>query len=146
MKKLFIKMNLVLGMALALLFSCTKELIVPENSDSTALLTSDTWTLAAHGFDLNNNHQLDPDENMLADCESDNQYLFHPNGTGRYSDNTLLCGGANTTDFTWRFLSDETELEIGLQKFEVSMLTNHELVLRAQIPTITGSPILYYTR
>lgn len=125
-----------------ILTGCQEENPVNGPSD---LLTSTIWKLTAYGTDLNLNNILDKEEDAILECQKDNTYVFFTNGTGHYSDNTILCATEGETDFNWKLLSDSVSLEIGFEQFSIIRLAEHELVLKHNSQAVTHKTILRYT-
>src|SRR5262245_30185170 len=105
MKKLLIVALMILIM------SCNKD--EDKAKPAIELMTHRSWILSAHGYDTDDNRQIEPSENNIQPCEQDNNYAFNTNGTGVYSDMGLSCGGPDQNHFNWRLLNNDTQLEIG---------------------------------
>lgn len=125
-----------------ILIGCQEDNVV---SSPIELLTSKVWKLEAYGTDLNMNNNLDVEEDVIMECQKDNTYAFFSDGTGHYSDNISICGDEDESIFNWKFLHDNTSLEIAFEQFSVMRLTEQELVLRHDLQGITNKTFLRYT-
>jgi hypothetical protein len=97
---------------------------------SNELLTQKTWKLASHGYDLNNNKNIDADEENIQACEKDNTYSFYASGTGLFEDNTLSCGnGISEHVFRWRFVDQEKALDFVFGALNILKLDENVLIL-----------------
>jgi hypothetical protein len=132
-------MMLILGLIAA---ACKKETKTQLPSTSVQLLTEKSWTITGHGFDNNQNGQLDTSENLIQNCESDNTYIFAINGTGSYRDNLLSCGSETGGDFSWKLLNENQILEIDFERLIVLKLSSVEMSLQANT---TGFIVPYIT-
>jgi hypothetical protein len=134
-----------LACMLVLLMSCEKDRDnADEKKTATQLLTKKEWILTGAGFDDNNNGVLDPSENTIQDCQKDNSYIFKPTGTGSLHDNALSCGVPVNNNFNWRFLNNETQIEIVTEKLFVFRLNENEMILSPDLPNLTVDYILTY--
>jgi len=127
---------------IVLLLGCQEEKSIDSPME---IITSKVWKLTAYGADTNENNLLDAEEDAILDCQKDNTYVFHSNGTGRYSDNAILCGLGGESDFNWKFLDNTTTLEIGFERFSVIRLNEHELILKHELQSVAARTILRYT-
>ena|ERR1044071_5186982 len=137
-----------LKVILAILFSsgiaCKKEkedsMIQPKSP--TDLLTQKTWILKSYGFDDNGNNIVDPEEELIEDCQKDNIYIFKKDGTGIYSDNTLICGnGVPDNEFSWKFVEQETAIDFVHNIARIEKLNEHELSFFYEIDLGNGSAL-----
>jgi hypothetical protein len=139
-------MRFILPLIPVLLFSCNKEKkAVPVTKPATELLTQQSWILNAADFDDNANGVLDAEENSIADCQKDNSYVFHTNGTGEANDNAITCGNPVNTQFNWRLLNNATELEIAMERIFILQLDNDTLVLQPHLPGLTAKFMMVYS-
>jgi hypothetical protein len=135
----------VLVIMLAILAGCKKDdNNVDKEKTATELLTQKEWIIAGAGFDDNNNGVLDPVENTLQDCQKDNSYKFNANGTGMALDNAVNCGVPINNNFNWRFINNETGLEISAQPSFILKLNETELIFNPDLPGLTVKLILMY--
>ena len=113
----------------------------PSVKTKTELLTQNSWSLtsatAAGGFSV---------RNYLLDCQKDNVYTFHTDGTGSADENALKCntGDPQTNAFTWNFQSNETILFIStpLYTFKSSQyisISETQAVVN-QVVSLLGTP------
>jgi len=93
------------------IFSCKKD--NNEKSASSAdILTEGPWKLLSYGFDLNKNGLIDPNEESISDCETDNTYKFNKDGSGVFYENSRICdGNAPVSQFTWTLKNNDTVLD-----------------------------------
>lgn len=139
------KKILAYAFLVCLVASCKKDKQEGTSLPSPAdLLTRETWILTGHGFDDNNNHILDPGENVIQDCQKDNTYIFNSNGRGIYADNALVCGQNMNNDFSWELKNENKELEIDFEPLFVLRLNEEELVLNPVIPGLAVNYLLTY--
>lgn len=131
---------------LALIVSCKKdkEETGSDEKSATQLLTQKEWVLNAHGFDDNKNGVLDPEENVIKDCQRDNSYVFKTDGNGSSFDNAMRCEGPEKTDFAWKLLNNDSKLEISFEKLSILRLNENDLALSPDIEWLTVQYILVY--
>jgi hypothetical protein len=123
------------------LISCNKD---EDNKKSgMELMTQRAWILSSYGYDNNGNQQIDPSENNIQPCEQDNNYVFRSNGSGRFSDLGLLCGGPSDHEFNWRFINHDTQLELGINIISILALDEQQLVIGNKMQNINGDSTLY---
>jgi hypothetical protein len=116
--------------AVALFLSCGKEkMILPVEKPAAKLLSQKEWILTGYGFDNNNNDKLDEDENLIRDCQKDNSYRFSISGIGTSHDNAICCAEPAESQFSWRLLNDDTQLEIQSELIHILLLDENDLVL-----------------
>lgn len=140
--KLFREMTKAIGPSVfVLLLGCQEDKSIDSPFE---LLTSKVWKLTAHGVDANENNILDAEEDAIITCQKDNTYVFFSNETGHYSDNAMLCGVENESDFNWKFLNNCTILEIGHEQFSVNRLNKHELILKHRQQAVSFKTFLLY--
>lgn len=139
------KLKFLFAGMIAICVSCKKDNDSPPVSKSVIqLLTQKEWILKSVGFDDNRNNILDDHENTIADCQKDNSYIFNANGSGKSLDNATNCGSPINTDFTWSLPDNDTALEIGPAKLQISRINENDLVLISDIPGLTVPYILLY--
>ena len=127
-----------------MLTACKREKNTEAAPSPVSLLTQKQWILSGQGFDSDKNGRLDEFENMIQDCQKDNTYIFHPQGTGNYFDNSNTCNTDMNGDFNWRFTDNYSILEIDFEKLDVRKLTGTEMILQPQIPALTEPFLLIY--
>lgn len=130
--------------SLAILFflpACQKEdddnNNTPAPKTKTQLISQGTWKFSAatvSGVDASG---------YLQACQKDNIYTFVAAGTGTIDEGPSKCnsGDAQTTPFTWNFLSNETMLHIstvlfsgGSNDFTLVSLSETQLVASQNYP------------
>lgn len=117
-----------------LTLSCKKDnTVLPGKSTATELLTREKWILSGYGFDDNHNNKLDPQENIIGDCQKDNSYRFEISGNGSFLDNAISCGGPAETVFNWRLSNNETRLEIEFELSDILVLNETSLVISPEL-------------
>jgi Lipocalin-like domain len=124
--------------------ACKRETNTELIPSPVLLLTDKQWILSGHGFDSDKNGRLDEFENIIRDCEKDNSYIFTPQGTGKYFDNSNTCGAGMSDDFNWKFADNFSILEIDFEKLKILKLTATEMILQPQIPAVTETFLLIY--
>ncbi|HEY6503504.1 MAG TPA: hypothetical protein VIZ28_05960 [Chitinophagaceae bacterium] len=130
---------------LVLLAGCQKDKEgMDEEKTAAQLLTQKEWVLAATGFDHNMNGVLDPDENIIEDCQKDNSYVFHISGTGSSLDNTISCGGPAIADFNWQLLNNDSDLEIEFERIHILRLNENEMMLSPAASWQTAKFMMVY--
>jgi hypothetical protein len=128
--------------AFILLLSCKKEkTILPDKKPAAELLSQKEWILTGYGFDNNNNDKLDAGENLIQDCQKDNSYRFNVAGIGTSLDNVIRCGGPAESQFSWRLLRNDTQVEIQSELINILLLDENELVLN---PGLMSKLIMVY--
>jgi hypothetical protein len=137
-----------LKVILAILFSSgitckkDKEDSMVQLKSPVELLTRKTWVLKSYGFDDNGNNVVDPEEELIEDCQKDNIYIFKTDGTGVYSDNALICGnGVPDNEFSWRFAEQETAIDIVHNIARIEKLNENELSFFYEIDPGNGSAL-----
>lgn len=136
--------GIILLSGLLFFAGCNKDKVNKEGTKSpTQLLTGQQWLLSKAGFDDNNNGVVDDDENILAECQKDDTYIFNGTGTGSIQDNGVTCAPPSASDFSWKFLNNEKELQINFQKYFVFRLNENELMLSPDLPLGTSFILAY---
>lgn len=105
------------------------------------LLTQNTWTLNAVGFDDNQNGRLDEEENILEICQADNSYIFFPGGNGTFMENAISCGTSDH-DFSWKFMENESILEIEMEPYSIFHLDESELIISPDLPWLAADFVM----
>ncbi len=133
MKKQFAFLVILATANLLLFNSCKKSNSSgPVSKTKTQLISQSSWRLtgakiAGGGSVIND----------LQDCQKDNVYTFHTDGTGDADENTLKCNTSDpqTNPFTWNFQSNETILFIstplytnGSNQFNIVSISESSLV------------------
>jgi hypothetical protein len=135
-------MNKIIIAALAiLLVSCDKD--DNDRRSGTELMSQKPWVLTAYGFDEDGNQQIDAPENGIQACEQDNNYAFNPDGSGIYTDLGLSCGGPDHSEFSWKLLNNNTQLELGFTIISILALDDHQLVVGNKMTNANGDSVLY---
>jgi hypothetical protein len=117
--------SVIIAGAFVLFLSCRKEKMKPV----TELLSQKEWILTGFGFDNNSNGKLDAVENLIQDCQKDNSYRFHGSGIGTSLDNAVSCGGLAESQFSWRLLNNDTQIEIQSELINILWLDKYSMVL-----------------
>lgn len=134
----------ILISGLILFISCSKDNVNEDEKKSAAqLLTQQQWIISKAGFDDNNNGLVDAGEDILADCQRDDIYVFNSTGSGALKDNTIKCDPPTNPDFTWKFLNQNKELQISFQRYFIVKLNENELVISPDLP-LDGTFLLSY--
>jgi hypothetical protein len=113
-----------------ILISCSKDKEDSFNSDA---LTTGSWKLSGYMTDYQKDGTYE--ENtfaILADCEKDNIYTFHTDGSGIVDEGPTKCldNEPQTQTFSWR-LNDGT-LTFGSQSYQLEELSESTLRLKAR--------------
>ena len=109
---------------------CSREDKELEKKSPVQLLTQTEWILTGHGFDDNKNKLIDAAENMAAECQKDNTYLFRVNGSGTNFENDNQCGTTNPeNNFTWKLTANDTKLNIDHLSVGIILLDEHNLII-----------------
>ena len=132
--------------SLLILISCKKSSVGTVTKSRAELLMQQTWKSAIHGLDENNNGIIDPSEDDMLDCQTDDRYSFYSNGTGLYSSGNLKCApDDSTTVFTWALLNNDTQLTINAFTQTVSKLDDGTLEVYYEDQNSSGQPVKYIT-
>jgi len=146
MKKTTIAFFVLGTFSLVAMISCKKNSTTMVTKSRTQLLTQQAWKSGFHGLDENNNGIIDPWENDMPSCQTDDQYGFYSNGTGLYSSGTLKCAADDsTTIFTWALSNDQTQLTIFAFTQTVSKLDNNTLEVYYEDQNSAGQTVKYIT-
>ena len=146
MKKTTIALFVFGTFSLVALISCKKNSTTMVTASRTQLLTQQAWKSGLHGLDVNNNGIIDPSENDMPNCQTDDQYSFYSNGTGLYSSGVLKCASDDsTTNFTWALSNNDTQLTIFAFTQTVSKLDNNTLEVYYEDQNSTGQTVKYIT-
>jgi hypothetical protein len=132
-------------LTIAMLAGCEEEHL-HGSLTTKQLLTQHEWVLAGHGFDDNKNGLLDEEENLIQECQTDNSYIFHVDGTGLILDNELLCGTPDTFQFNWKLSESGKKIEINHEALSIILLNKDKLILAPQLSVIVVDYILNYER
>jgi hypothetical protein len=96
----------------------------------TRMLTEKKWTLVQYGIDENENGAIDFFEDRMDDCNSDDTYVFHADGTGRYDDHLLSCGnGVTELSFHWEFSGDEMSIHLPASRASIKFIREDKLII-----------------
>ena len=113
-------------------------MILPGEKPVSELLSQKEWILTGFGFDDNSNGKLDAEENLIQDCQKDNCYRFHASGIGTSLDNAIRCSGPAESQFSWRLLNNDTQIEIQSEIVNILLLDKNNMVLnRGLTPRFT---------
>jgi hypothetical protein len=123
---------------LTLIISCKKHTHKPNQKTLEELLTAGNWLLVAYGYDDSNNGIIDPNENMINDCQKDNTTEYKRDGSGETLENELVCFADSVYPFQWKFIDNEKAIEIEAQRLDIKKLTETELEFKIQIPYLTS--------
>lgn len=146
MKKTNIALSVFGTFLLVTMISCKKNSTTMLTSSRTQLLTQQAWKSDFHGLDENNNGIIEPSENDMPSCQTDDQYSFNSNGTGLYSSGILKCAADDsTTIFTWALSNNDTQLTIFAFTQTVSKLDNNTLEVYYEDQNSTGQTVKYIT-
>ena len=138
--------GVILLTGLMFFISCSKDNDVnKEQPKSPAqLLTQKQWLLTRAGFNDNNNGLVDDGENIIDACQKDNIYTFSNTGSGSIIDNGEVCAPPTPpSEFSWKFLNGDKEVEIGFQKYFIKRLNENELMISPDLP-LNGTFIVAY--
>ncbi len=132
-------------LSIVCLTSCKKETIHKSNTE---LLTQKTWKFETHGLDENNNGIIEESETDMQPCEADDEFTFNANGTGLYTNGTLICnsGDPSTIDFNWLFANNETELAIFASPEKINKLDDNTLETYYEDLNSQGQTVKYIRR
>ena len=113
------------------LLSCSKD--DDEATFNTDALTNGSWKLSEYKTDYEKDGTYE--ENtfaILANCEKDNIYTFHADGSGIFDEGPTKCldGEPQTQPFSWSFT--DGKLTFGSQNYQVEELTESKLRLKAR--------------
>jgi hypothetical protein len=134
--------NAIIAGAFVLFLSCKKEkLILPGDKRVAELLSQKEWILTGFGFDDNSNGKLDAGENLIQDCQRDNSYHFNISGIGMTHDNAIRCDGPAESQFNWRLLNNDTQIEIQTEPINILLLDKNNMVLN---PALTPKLMMVY--
>ncbi len=143
MKKQFGFLIVVITASLLLFNACKKSSTGTGDKTKTQLITQSSWRLTSATIPGGTSVL-----NFLEDCQKDNIYTFHSDGTGSADDGTLKCNTIDpqTVPFTWNFQTNETILFIstplytnGSSQFNIISISETTLVVE-QIVTLLGIP------
>ena len=96
-----------------IVLSCKKD----KEPTRTDLLTASKWIYDNGGIDQDKNGTVDipfSATGLLLPCIMDNSGTFHTDGTGIADEGSSRCDPSfpQSTPFTWKFLNNETEMEV----------------------------------
>jgi len=147
MKKHTVVLFVLSTFSLLAVVSCTKNSVSTITKSRTELLMQQAWKGDSHGLDANNNGIIDPSENDMQYCQTDDQYAFYSNGTGLYSSGDLKCAADDsTTQFTWSLSNNDTQLTIFAFTQAVSKLDDNTLEIYYEDQNSSGQTVRYITR
>jgi len=126
--------------------SCTKNDETLRRN--TALLISQSWKFEIYGHDENNNGMIEESENSMLACEADDSFTFNANGTGVFASGTMPCsiGEPATTNFSWNFANNGTELAIFAAPEKINRLDETILEVYYMDQNSLGQPVKYIRR
>ena len=146
------KVTLIIPFATALLFlaslnSCKKETSQNPGKSNTELLTQKTWKYEIRGLDENNNGTIEASESDMLPCQSDDSFIFYPQGNGIYKPGSNQCAPDDiNTDFNWYFSANETELAIFAYPEKVYKLDENILEIYHDDQNTQSQTVKYITR
>ena len=129
--------GIILLTGLMFFISCRNDNVneEPQQKSPAQLLTQKQWLLTKAGFDDNNNGVVDDGENIIDNCQKDNVYLFNGTGSGSITDNGETCAPPTApSEFSWKFLNENKELEISFQKYFIKQLNENDLIISPDLP------------
>ena len=146
MKTISSKLGL-LGLFTIILFaSCSKG----DNpvSRNTILLIENDWKFEFYGLDENNNGLIDESENAMQECEADDILIFNVGGSGLLNRGITICsqGETTTSNFSWNFYNNETELAIFASPEKISILNENTLEVYYMDQNLQGQSVKYIRR
>ena len=141
MKKIF--WQCMLPMVLWVITACKKEKEIVGKSPS-QLLTDNEWILFSIGFDVNNNGVIDNSEELIKDCEKDNTIKFVSDGRGFFLDKGITCGGLLENNFYWKFVDNNTGIEIEAFTISIMKLDENEFIYTPKLEGLTPILIIHY--
>jgi len=146
MKKTTIALFVFGTFSLLIMLSCKKSSVSALTKSRTELLTQQAWKAGLHGLDANNNGIIDPSENDMPACQTDDKYSFYSNGTGLYSSGDLQCApDDSTTVFTWALSNNDSQLTIFNFTQTVSKLDDNTLGVYYEDQNSSGQAVKYIT-
>jgi hypothetical protein len=112
-----------------ILLSCSKDNDVSFNKDA---LTNGSWKVSGYMTDYQKDGTYE--ENtfaILADCEKDNLYTFHADGSGIFDEGPTKCidGEPQTGTLSWSFT--DGKFKFGSQNYQLEELSESTLRLKA---------------
>lgn len=138
MKKQLSRWPVLLSLfAVVLVTGCDKENDdnTPPPKTNTEHISSSSWkfqSASASGTDISSN--------PLLACFVDNVITFNSNLTGVIDEATIICTPTTAGNFTWGFLSNETQLQLstalfpgGSSTFSIVTLNSTNLVLSQNV-------------
>ncbi|HET9825044.1 MAG TPA: hypothetical protein VFP87_06895 [Chitinophagaceae bacterium] len=147
MKTTTIALVAISASALVAVTSCKKNSVNTVIKSRTELLTQTAWKYELHGLDENNNGVVDASENDMPYCQTDDIFTFNSNGNGVYLSGDLLCApDDSTTNFTWSFANNETQLTIFAFPQNIGKLDDNTLEIYYEDQNSTGQTVKYITR
>lgn len=113
--------------------SCSKDKNASAGPTIAEKLVATDWVLETAGFDDDSTGFIEPNENQLTECQSDNSIRFLANGTGFTYENDNQCVNVPAeTGFEWSLDSSQTRIWLGNTPMEIRLISANELVLAYQ--------------
>ncbi len=144
MQKQFFTLILIAAAFITAGTGCQKDAAAPKSK--TVLLTQASWkfsTATASGTDITNNPAIA--------CIKDDVITFTTSNAGTISEGTIVCSPTTAGNFTWIFLSSETQLQMsagiypaGAGLFTITALTETSLTITQDViipPSSTAIPV-----
>ena len=146
MKTITSKLSLLCLFVIILSASCSKG----DNpvSRNTILLIENDWKFEFYGLDENNNGLIDESENAMQACEADDILIFNVGGSGLLNRGITICsqGETTTSNFSWNFYNNETELAIFASPEKISILNENTLEVYYMDQNLQGQSVKYIRR
>ncbi len=122
------------------LASCKKD----SKKSNMELITQSAWKLQTVGIDNDKNGTVDLEDAVDA-CTKDDLTTFATNGTGVVDEGASKCDPADpqTTNFTWSFANNETELNFDGDNFKILSLDGSYLKIYFEGDLGTGTIVRY---
>ena len=134
--------SMLMKVVILALVSCSKEEVASTPAE---LLTRAEWRLSALGYDENGNAVVDPEEELISDCQTDNTYLFRTGGTVTIYDNYLSCNGISEQTVQWKLVNNNSQIDLQFYVASIARLTVHEMILFQQHELANGGMIRFLT-
>ena len=112
------------------------------------MLIENDWKFEFYGLDENNNGLIDESENAMQECEADDILIFNVGGSGLLNRGITICsqGETTTSNFSWNFYNNETELAIFASPEKISILNENTLEVYYMDQNLQGQSVKYIRR